>query len=331
MGFLTSQENDLYVTAILAFLSTSIDDFIVFLFFIAIAELRKTTAERIQAHTDVVVGITTAYGVIIGISLLGLVLSVVSSDEWVCLIGVVPLCIGLYKFYEIFTEDWGPTLGCGEAGDAKDSEGKDDARKEFTGTQSETANLLENGDDKAKSEKSDAGADDDEDAWNDQDDLTAVTGATHELGIKNKQVREVMENVAGKDVVPTVDEITSNYITRVMKPCLGAMMSPFALEVFATTIAVGSDNIAIYVAVFASEKLWEVAITIGLVFGMLYGWYLIANVFVQFELVKYVCANYSGYLIAPLLVLLGLYVLSDSVLWDWMDDGVIENNLDDTS
>ena len=98
MGFLSTQENDLYVTAILAFLSTSIDDFIVFLFFIAIADLRKTTAERVQAHTDVVVGITAAYGMIIGISLLGLILSALSSGEWVCLIGFVPLFIGLYKF-----------------------------------------------------------------------------------------------------------------------------------------------------------------------------------------------------------------------------------------
>ena len=89
------------------------------------------------------------------------------------------------------------------------------------------------------------------------------------LGV-DKLVRDVMENAAGKEVVPSSEEITSNYITRTMMPCLSAIMSPFAFEVFATTIAVGSDNIAIYVAVFASEEYWEVAITIGLVLGMLY-------------------------------------------------------------
>ena len=59
-----------------------------------------------------IVGITSAYTVIIGISLLGLVLSALSSDEWVALIGFVPLFIGLYKFYEIFMEDCAPTLCC---------------------------------------------------------------------------------------------------------------------------------------------------------------------------------------------------------------------------
>ncbi len=338
MGFISTEENDLYVTAILAFLSTSIDDFIVFLFFIAIADLRKTTAERIQAHTDAIVGITTAYAVIIGISLLGLLLSALSSDEWVSLIGFVPLFIGLYKFYEILIEDCAPALGCAAAKEASGDgeEGKEDTRRDYEGTRDETAGLLESGrGGKAQPGGDDAGNDDGGDADDEstlvgQDDSSTRSKNSHSSGLNNSRVRGAMESAVGREVVPTSEEITSNFITQLMKPCLGVIISPFAQEVFATTIAVGSDNIAIYVAVFASEKYWEVAITIGLVFGMLYVWYLIANIFVQFELVKYVCANYSQYLIAPLLVLLGLYVLSDSVLWDWMDDGVVENNLDDT-
>lgn len=231
-------------------------------------------------------------------------------------------------------EDCAPAMACAAAEEADGQEEKDNARRNFEGTESETAGLLESGDDNSKSERSNESEHDGqhvESVFSYKDDLSAQTRDSHALGAKNKLVRDVMENAAGKEVVPSSEEITSNYITRTMMPCLSAIMSPFAFEVFATTIAVGSDNIAIYVAVFASEEYWEVAITIGLVLGMLYVWYFIANMFVQFELVKYICANYSQYLIAPLLVLLGLYVLSDSVLWDWMSGGTSDDTLDDNT
>ena len=160
------------------------------------------------------------------------------------------------------------------------------ARRIFEGTESETAGLLERGDEKSNSEGSKTSKHDDQDGesiFTDNDDLSAQTKGSHALGFKNKAVREVMESAAGKEIVPSSEEITSNYLTKMLLPCVSSIMSPFALEVFATTIAVGSDNIAIYVAVFASEEFWEVAITVGLVLGMLYMWYFIANIFVQFE------------------------------------------------
>lgn len=332
MGFLSSQDNDLYVTAVMAFLSTSIDDFIVFLFFIAIADLKNDQKDKIKAHGQVLVGITVAYTVIIGFSLLGLILSAFSSDEWVDLIGFVPLIIGLMKFYEIIESDC-PGILCGFIKNNEEEEGDSSAKMKYDGSASENAGLLRGGDDNAvESDDTDrriedvsvsqGGGDNEDDlslnTWNETDDLSVRTKETQERGRQTVAIRNIMENSTGKDVIPGPGEISSNIITRTFTPLLECMMTPFALEVFATTMAVGSDNIAIYVAVFASEDLLEVGITITLILGMVYVWYFLATLFVQFELVKYVCANYSGYIIAPLLVLLGLYVLSDSVLWEWL-------------
>ena len=93
-------------------------------------------------------------------------------------------------------------------------------------------------------------------------------------------------------------------------------MSPLALDVFLSTVACGSDNIAIYAAVFAASNLLEVGLIIAIIFGLIYLCYIAAGLVLKLEGLRYFCVKYTEYLIPPLLVLLGIYVLTDSVLWE---------------
>lgn len=96
--------------AILAFLSTTLDDFSVVLIFFG-KEYVKThnvyDVSTCNAFISIIVGQIIGFTLIVGISLcigIGLRESI-SSDEYIDLVGFVPILIGVYKIHQILDED----------------------------------------------------------------------------------------------------------------------------------------------------------------------------------------------------------------------------------
>lgn len=301
MGFGIDEENNVIVSAILAFFSTTIDDFVVLLFFIALAEKKVDYA---RAHAEILVGLTSAYVLILGISLLALVLSAIASEEWVCLIGFIPILLGFNKAWELAQRD------C--LGNDRDEEGEDKDEKVGGDSPGEETSLLERGGTVVVVDNGD-----DANSQNIPKPGQRVVIEEHSVSIASERASYASD----KDLsvylgdIPTPEDINDSILSKVMGPCFRHLMTPLALEVFLTTLACGSDNIAIYASVFAAESLIQVGLTIAIIFGLIYVMYLLACVVVKLEAVRYLCITYTEYVIPPLLILLGIYVLSDSILW----------------
>jgi len=94
--------------AILAFFSTTVDDFAVVLIFMA-REYVKTNdfynPETQLAFINITLGQLIGFTIIVGVSLaIGVGLGAVVDEQYLALIGFLPILIGLYKIYELGEE-----------------------------------------------------------------------------------------------------------------------------------------------------------------------------------------------------------------------------------
>lgn len=302
MGFGVDDENNFIVSAFLAFFSTTIDDFIVLLFFIALAEMKEGFA-RTQAHLEILTGLTAAYTLILSMSLLALILTALASEEWVSLIGIVPVIVGIMKAFVLFDRD------CMEKDQGKADKDEGNDEKPIDDRPGEGTSLLEHGVEGAGA--GDGGIEQqsrrsgDEQSSHDQ----SISASRANYASK-EQLSEMLNDI------PSPDDISDSWLNQVLGPFFNNCMSPLALDVFLSTVACGSDNIAIYAAVFAASNPLEVGLIIAVIFGLIYLCYIAAGLVLKLEGMRYFCVNYTEYLIPPLLVLLGIYVLTDSVLWE---------------
>lgn len=188
-------------TAFIAFFSTTLDDIlaVVFLF------LKRHNDPHIQhPFIKIITGQVIGFTIIISISLLGLALGAAIPTDYIDLIGLIPLLIGLYKTYEIISED------C------------------FNNEKNET---IEDGDEK------------------DNDAETAPI------------IRR--EESSGNEISSDIDnEIESNFIAKSLAPFLKTIGDSLIVESALYSLMCGTDNITIYIALFASISPVKVAITI---------------------------------------------------------------------
>lgn len=111
------------------------------------------------------------------------------------------------------------------------------------------------------------------------------------------------------------EEEESNVLSNMFKRVCQSCMDPFVVEVAAYALVCSSDNIAIYISIFASMKLWEV-LFVTLLFYLCLGFNIaIAMCLMRCRAVSVCFEDYSKYLVPFLLIGLGMYILSDSILW----------------
>lgn len=106
-------------TSLVAFYSTTIDDFAVMIIFFGQANKMPNVW---LGYFKVILGQTMAFTIVVLISLLGLVLGVFIPTEYINLIGVIPLYIGLQKAKEDLWDaesDDGEGSTAGSVGDAQ--------------------------------------------------------------------------------------------------------------------------------------------------------------------------------------------------------------------
>jgi cadmium resistance protein CadD (predicted permease) len=111
------------------------------------------------------------------------------------------------------------------------------------------------------------------------------------------------------------DEIDGNIFASAAKKLCGQALSPLALEVLVMNLAVSSDNVVIYTTVFVTESISTVFLTVLMIMTLVLITLVLALFTARMKVVSNFFENYSCYLISPLLIGLGCYILSDSVIF----------------
>ena len=94
--------------SLMAFFATSVDDFCVLLIFFS-REYAKTNdlsnPDTQRAFTNICIGQFVGFTIIVSVSLaIGIGLSQTVDDDWIDLIGFIPILIGCYLIYELMSE-----------------------------------------------------------------------------------------------------------------------------------------------------------------------------------------------------------------------------------
>ena len=112
------------------------------------------------------------------------------------------------------------------------------------------------------------------------------------------------EEDSSKEVVAATEEAEASTIT--------SFLSPQTYSVAAVTIANGSDNISVYVPLFASCNLESFLVIIGLFFLLLGVWCYVAYKLINNRVIADVLTRYVNYLVPFVLIGLGVFIVLKS-------------------
>ncbi|MEH1805830.1 MAG: cadmium resistance transporter [Nostoc sp.] len=112
------------------------------------------------------------------------------------------------------------------------------------------------------------------------------------------------EEDSSKEVLAATEEAEASTIT--------SFFSPQAYSVAAVTIANGSDNISVYVPLFASCNLESFLVILGLFFLLLGVWCYIAYKLINNRVIADVLTDYVNYLVPFVLIGLGVFIVLKS-------------------
>ena len=236
------------ISTTIAFFSTTIDDFAIMLYFFALAENEKTPAAKRLQYVKVVAGQTIGFSIVILVSLIGFVLGLFIPEDYVDLIGVIPIIAGLMKLHEVLDEegylDSCPTWCRASSGDGDGKDDKPDSGKYTPVTTAEEQ--AENG--LSKSAELTGGP---TSSYNNPAVIAPTT-----------MHRGEGEDADDDDNKPPADTSEGNIMSKAFSTLCQSCIDPFTREVTVMALICSSDNVAIYIAIFATEKKWEVFLTI---------------------------------------------------------------------
>ena len=230
--------NNATTLAILSFISTTVDDFCVILIFFA-REYVKTrvvsSPQTIAAFVNISIGQILGFTVIVGVSLvLGMALHSVVNSEYVDLVGVFPIAIGLFKLAEVLFQTgvlahvYSRICCIASIDGDKISDGQQ--------TVGEITPLI--------SVKISAYEEDVENVI--EKDLQAEL--VEDPGI------DIILNKESLETLNAVDQSNSSIIF-IKRMC--CFLDPLVIEVMIYALMFGTDNIAIYVALFSGVSFLE--------------------------------------------------------------------------
>jgi cadmium resistance protein CadD (predicted permease) len=261
------------ISAVLAFFSTTMDDFAVLLIFFSKAQVEYPTEIR-KAYLKVIAGQTLGFTIVILISLIGMVLGLIIPQNYIDLIGFFPLLMGLWNAYELMddngclkicntaSDDEDPST---ESGEQKDSLEELQAPNPIVQAASQIRLALSR---KLSSKRS-------------ADGFKRLSESLRST-TKNSTSTDVESNVlhksgADKTVVTygsihgdkEDEEAEHSVIADAVKAMLSNFVDPFMLEVCVVALIFSSDNIAIYMSIFASIGPWYVFLTCAIFYALL--------------------------------------------------------------
>jgi cadmium resistance protein CadD (predicted permease) len=245
-------------------------------------------------YAKVMIGQTIGFTIVMIISLIGMALGLIIPADYINLVGFFPLCMGLAKLYEIIAEQ-----GICCCFYPKIEEEGDKVEPDVNHYQGDLEDTYV------------------EDARGEYDAQISDRDYAKLLRVDStgKSLADDQRHLLDTDDVKVVEEEESNIITSTVKYFCKACLDPFILEVTLFALFCSSDNIGIYVAIFISLDPVEVSIVVALFYIMLFMSIIGAMVLVQYDPVAKFFENNASYLVPALLIPLGLYILSDSIIW----------------
>jgi cadmium resistance protein CadD (predicted permease) len=284
------------VTAIIAFATTNLDDFAVLIVYFS-----KVKSSENYSSCQVVQGQFIGFSVLVIFGLFGLLFGQFLPAEYVALLGFVPILLGLKGIYGL-VKDWVTR------DDEDDVKGKSASIAE----ENNKAELVE---EKKEKETQDFNEIELEDMK--EQDIKIEFQLDEEK--EKKENEKSLENAEKKDQddndddVIELDEKTwlSERFGKICKVC----MHPFVLSVSAVTIANGGDNIAVYLTLFAATNAGGVIATLVTFYIMMALWCGIAYSLISCKYVGKLLNRYGNYITPFILIGIGGYILSESVIF----------------
>jgi cadmium resistance protein CadD (predicted permease) len=237
--------NSSVTLAMLSFFSTTVDDFCVILVFFA-REYVKTNSfshpATLLAFLKISVGQFMGFTIIVTISLiLGLALHSVVEEQYIDLVGLLPVFIGIYKVYEILTENGAISAMCQSLCCVPISDNKDlsKAKQNANLSSGEKMPLID--------------VEDGHSNYLDENIRLDVAQSHSEMDTDSAQIEAIL-NDESLEALEQVDQ--SNFCVVCMKSLL-CFLDPLIIEVTIYALMFGTDNIAIYVALFSGVSLFD--------------------------------------------------------------------------
>ena len=273
--------NNSITLAILSFFSTTVDDFCVILIFFAREYVKTrciTSPETVSAFVRISIGQILGFTIIVGISLiLGMALHSVINSEYVDLVGIFPIAIGLYKLVELLYDAGFFRLVYSKFCSTSAEEKNGSKMIDYEQTEGEILPLL-------KPTKTTAH----------EHDLESLTEECSQTVLAEIPEIEVILNKESLQTIDAVDQ-SNSCVMFVKRMC--CFMDPLVLEVTIYALMFGTDNIAIYVALFSGVSSLE-SILVCFFFYFLLILYLIAAIVIivqvrsNFRIISFI-ASYS--------------------------------------
>jgi cadmium resistance protein CadD (predicted permease) len=220
--------------AVLAFFSTTMDDFAVMLVFFSRAQTDYPSDVKF-GYLRVIAGQTIGFTIVVLISLMGMIVGLVVPEDYVDLIGFFPLVVGLFKAYEVIEEEGCCGLECCGFGGELAETVADGSKQEYE--------KLKQADD-VDVEKQEPVFEEPISSYNNPAEAAAEP--------------------------PSEDEPETNALADTVGTICQSCLDPFMLEVTTFALVCSSDNIAIYISLFASMKPWQVLFTIAMFYCLLF-------------------------------------------------------------
>lgn len=246
--------NDSVTLAMLSFFSTTVDDFCVILIFFAreyVKNYRFSSPETLLAFVKISIGQILGFTIIVVVSLvLGMALHSTVDEDYIDLVGFLPILIGVYKIYELL-DDAGAlgmlynTLCCVPPNHGVEIEGGklDDGEK--------TPLIKEK---------------------------NLEAGLPAQLVVEKEEGEiDVILNEKALETLDEVDQTSTCYVCAKKMCCFS---DPLIFEVTIYALMFGTDNIAIYVSLFSGVTLLESVAVCVFFYSLLLAYLFIAMIVV---------------------------------------------------
>lgn len=264
--------NSVWISALIAFCSTTIDDFAVLLIFYSRA---KSMPNRTIGYIRVILGQTLGFTIVVIISLFGMILGTFFSQEYINIIGLIPLYLGLQKLYEILEDEEffskcyicfcrRPTLsGYTSVPDVEHG--------------SKQGNIINLG----------VPIDQETDSSH-KDDSPRSRPVSSPRSPRLEKLRESIVHVQHGDPLPEPE----NQYTLRFKHVAESLLDPFTIEVTLYALMFSSDNLGIYTALFATMPASEILLVVVLLYGLLFLSAILAMIVTQVRYIYYIISIY---------------------------------------
>jgi len=316
--------------AVIAFASTTADDLVVLVTFQSLNVQNKdqTTAEMMANMWLIAMGQVLSYTIIVALSLLGLVLGNFAPEEYVSLIGFIPLFLGIKGVYDYFFDDDGE----------EDESGGDKAEDEVDNVSLVTLSPMVATVEDAVSADTNTEVEDEGEAKPRLKRSNSTQAIEHHVvhDVKKHDAEEHkhlttststgdIEAGAGDDNKEGEEdeEEESNILSRTFDRFFSAIgMHPMVQKVAIAGLIVGADNVAVYISLFAKLKDIGVVVVALVIFYVLLVFYIIMSYFLVVSVpnVSVYIDRYASIGIPLLLIVLGLFILSESILFELMTE-----------